>query len=103
MPSLRISANQRYRHFRKPEMSRFPSSSTVTVRARRSAADRVCSIVSAWDSGHDGAVDGASDEAALDGRREAVDLFSDDGTGCFGGPGCAALRDEREHGLRMAA
>ena len=47
--------------------------------------------------------DGASDEAALDGRREAVDLPADDGTGRFGGAGGAALRDERQPDFQMAA
>ena len=40
--------------------------------------------------------DGASDEAALDGRREAVDLFADDCTGRLGCAGGAALSAERE-------
>ena len=39
----------------------------VSVRRHRSAAHRECPIVSALDSGHYGAVDGASNEAALDG------------------------------------
>ena len=47
--------------------------------------------------------DGASDEAALDGRGEAVDLPSDDGAERFRRAGCAAPRDEREHDLQMAA
>lgn len=40
--------------------------------------------------------DGASDEAALDGRKEAVDLFADDCTGRLGWAGGAALTAERE-------
>jgi hypothetical protein len=47
--------------------------------------------------------DDASDEAALDGRGEAVDLPSDDGAERFHRAGRAALRDEREHDLQMAA
>ena len=35
-------------------------------------------------------------EAALVGRREAVDLLADARAGCFGGSGCAPLCDERE-------
>jgi hypothetical protein len=50
----------------------------VSVRPRRPAARSVAPIVSALDSGHYGAGDDASDEAALDGRGEAVDLLSDD-------------------------
>ena len=51
----------------------------VSVRPDRSAAHRGSAIVSANDSGHYGFLDGASYKAALDRRREAVDLFSDDG------------------------
>lgn len=47
--------------------------------------------------------DGASDEAALDGRREAVDLFADDGAGCVGCAGGAAIHDECQSTLHMAA
>jgi hypothetical protein len=47
--------------------------------------------------------DDASDEAALDGRGEAVDLPSDDGAGRFRRAGRAALRGERQHDLQMAA
>jgi hypothetical protein len=56
--------------------------------------------VSALDSGHYGAVDDASDEAALDGRGEAVDLSSDDGAERFCCAGRAALCNEREHDLK---
>ena len=75
----------------------------VSVRAHRPAARSVGQIVSALDSGHYGAGDDASDEAALDGRGKAVDLPSDDGAERFRRAGCAALRDEREHDLQMAA
>ena len=75
----------------------------VSVRAYRPAARSVGQIVSALDSGHYGAVDDASDEAALDGRGEAVDLSSDDGAGRFRRAGGAALCDERQHDLQMAA
>jgi hypothetical protein len=70
---------------------------------RRPAARSVGQIVSALDSGHYGAVDDASDEAALDGRGEAGDLPSDDGAERFCCAGRAALRNEREHDLQMAA
>jgi hypothetical protein len=75
----------------------------VSVRPARAAARSVGPIVSALDSGHYGAVDDASDEAALDGRGKVVDLPSDDGAERFRRAGCAALRDERQHDLQMAA
>jgi len=55
---------------------------SVSVRPDCAAADRVGLIVSALDSGHYGVMGGSAHEAALDGRGEAVDLSSDDGTGC---------------------
>jgi hypothetical protein len=75
----------------------------VSVRPHRPAARSAGPIASALDSGHYGAVDDASDEAALDGRGEAVDLPSDDDAGRFRRAGRAALRDERQHDLQMAA
>ena len=40
----------------------------------------------------------------MDGRREAFDLFSDDGsTGCFRGAGRTTLCDERQHGIQVVA
>jgi hypothetical protein len=39
----------------------------------------------------------------LEARREAVDLRSRDGAWRFGGAGCAALRNEREHDLQVVA
>jgi len=47
--------------------------------------------------------DRASDEAALDGRGEAVDLFADDGTWRVGCAGGVALCDERQSDLQVAA
>jgi len=76
---------------------------TVSVRRHCPAARRECSIVSTTDSGHYGALDGASNEAALDGRGEAVDLFSDDGPEHIGCPGGAPICDEREPDLQVTA
>ena len=75
----------------------------VSVRPDRSAAHRESAIVSANDSGHYGFLDGASYKAALDRRREAVDLFSDDGIGHIGCPGGASICDECEPDFQMAA
>lgn len=75
----------------------------VSVRPHRTAAHRGRSIVSTTDSGHYEAGNGATDEAALDGRGEAVDLFSDDSAGYIGCPGRASLCDECEPDLQMAA
>ncbi len=75
----------------------------VSVRPDRSAAHRESAIVSANDSGHYGFLDGASYKAALDRRREAVDLFSDDGIGHIGCPGGASICDECDPDFQMAA
>ena len=63
----------------------------VSVRPDRSAAHRGSAIVSANDSGHYGFLDCASYKAALDRRREAVDLFSDDGIGHIERCSCPGL------------
>ena len=75
----------------------------VSIRRHCPATRREYSIVSTTDSGHYGAFDGTSNEAALDGRGESVDLFSDDGTGHIGCSGCTSICDEREPDLQMAA
>ena len=75
--------------------------SNVSVRPDRSAAHRESAIVSANDSGHYGFLDGASYKAALDRRREAVDLFSDDGIGHIGCPGGASICDECEPDFQL--
>ncbi len=59
--------------------------------------------MSTTDSGHYGVLGGASNEAALDGRGEAVDLFSDGGAGRIGRAGRAPVCDECEPDLQMAA
>jgi hypothetical protein len=75
----------------------------VSVRPHRPAARSAGPTASALDSGHYVAFNEASDEAALDGRGEAVDLPSDDDAGRFCCAGCTALRGERQHDLQMAA
>ena len=77
--------------------------SEVSVRRHCPAASGECSIVSTMDSGHYGALDGASNEAALDGRGEAVDLFPDDGAGHIGCPGGTTICDECEPDFQVAA
>ena len=56
--------------------------------------------MSALDSGHYGAANGALNETTLVGRREADDLFSDDDTGRFCCTGRKLLRDECKHGFK---
>ena len=75
----------------------------VSVRCHCSAGRRESSIVSTTDSGHYGFSDGASYQAALDKRREAFDLFSDNGTGHISCASSASLCDECEPDFQMAS